>query len=196
MENRKPFDDKYWNLAQAAAWVEYREKQLVEDFNVADHDIYGGLLLYPSMWPTGRKRQGTVDELRRTLEEGRLTAWGYHVEAPDRLEEVPGAEWADFIIRPPFAYLARDLAAKQQRWRDIRVLSADMKRLWRSENEVSGRSKYDWTVLRETYEGLRQSNPNFSQNELIREVQGQFEDRFNKNPPSRSAIQDKIKTWM
>ena len=196
MTQRSAFDAKYWNLSQASAWVEFREQALVERFATADRDGYGGLLLYPSMWPTGRRRQGTVDELRRTLEEGRLTAWGYHVEAPDRLEEVPTAEWSDFVIRPPFAYLARDLAAKQQRWSDIRVLSADMKRLWRSETEVSGRSKYDWLVLREMYEDFPKTNPKISKNELIVELQGAYEERFKKTSPSRSSIQNKIKTWL
>ena len=72
---------------------------------------------------------------------------------------------------------------------------ADMKKLWRTDYEVSGRSKFDWAIIKTVYLDLSTSNPDMSQNELIIELQGAFEERFNKEPPSRSTIQRKISTW-
>ncbi|XHY16171.1 hypothetical protein SuNHUV7_09520 (plasmid) [Pseudoseohaeicola sp. NH-UV-7] len=74
------------------------------------------------------------------------------------------------------------------------MLSADMKRFWRSINEVSGRSKYDWDAIRAIFDELQRQNSEMSQNELILELQGTYEDRLKKDAPSRSSIQRKINT--
>lgn len=195
MRARTSFDTKYWNLAQAAAWVEFRERQLVEDFGAADRDAYMALGLYPSMWPSGRERRGTVDELRRALEDGRLTAWGYRLEEPNHLTAIPTGEWTDLVITPPFARVAGRSSGDRERWTDIRVCSANMKRLWRGTHEVGGRTKYDWAAVQAIFTEVKTQNPEMSQNELITEVQGAFEDRFNKGAPSTTSFKRKIKTW-
>ena len=69
-----------------------------------------------------------------------------------------------------------------------------MRKLWRSVDEVDGRSKYDWAALQKIYGDLKTQYPEMSKNELIVELQGTCYDR-RKKPPSRSAIQNKIKTW-
>jgi hypothetical protein len=193
MSQHHPFDDKYWNLAQASAWVEYREKQLVNDFSVADRNAYMALRMYPSMWPTGRQQHGSVEDLRRALEQGRIKSSGYRRHTPESLEEIPAAEWTDFVIRPPLVSFAGQ--PNNQPWIAVRLLSADMKRLWRSVNEVDGRSKYEWAALREIYEALQTQNPEMSKNELIIELQGAYEDQWNKGAPVRATIQNRIKTW-
>lgn len=196
MSHRTPFDAKYWNLAQGAAWVEFRERRLVEEFVAADRDAYMALGLYPSMWPTGRERTGNVAELHRALVEGQLTSWGYRLTDPYHLTAIPAVEWTDLVITPPVARVAGRSGGGAERWTDIRVLSADMKRLWRGTHEVSGRSKYDWDAIRSIYDEQRALNPDFSQNELIIELQGVFRDRFNREPPSRSTIQAHLKRWI
>lgn len=193
MSSHHSFDDTYWNLAQACAWVEYREKQLVNDFRVADRNAYMALGMYPSMWPAGRQRHGSVEDFRRALKQGRIKSSGYRRNTPDNLEEIPAAEWADLQIRPPLVSFAGQ--PNNQPWNAVRLLSADTKKLWRTDHEVTGRSKYDWTAIRTVYSDLSVSIQDMSQNELIVELQGAFEERFNKEPPSRSTIQNKIKTW-
>ena len=193
MSSDQPFDDKYWNLSQACAWVEYREKQLVNDFSVADRNAYMALGMYPSMWLAGRKRHGSVENLRRALEQGRIKSSGYRRHTQNSLEEIPAAEWTDFVIRPPLVSFAGQ--PNNQPWNVVRLLSADMQRMWRSVDEVDGRSKYDWAALREIYEVLQTQNPEMTKNELILELQGTYEDRRNKKAPSRSTIQNRIKTW-
>lgn len=190
------FDVKYWNLAQGAAWVEFRERRLVEDFSTADRDAYMALGLYPSMWPSGRERRGNIAELHRALVEGQLTSWGYRLTDPEHLIAIPAAEWADLVISPPLARVAGRSGGDRERWTDIRVRSADMKRLWRGPHEVSGRTKYDWAAIRTIYDEQRASNPDFTQNELIDEIQRVFEARFNRESPGRTTIQDHLKRWI
>ena len=193
MSSDQPFDEKYWNLSQACAWVEYREKQLVNDFSVADRNAYMALGMYPSMWPAGRKRQGSVENLRRALEQGRIKSSGYRRHTQDSLEEIPAAEWTDFVIRPPLVGFSGQ--PSNQPWSAVRVLSADMKKLWRDIAEVSLRTKFDWAEIKAIYEAIVDRQPKMSMNKKIEDLQIEFEERFNKEPPSRSTIQRKISTW-
>lgn len=196
MSHRTTFDAKYWNLAQGAAWVEFRERRLVEDFGAADRDAYIALGLYPSMWPTGRERCGSVAELHCALVKGQLTSWGYRLTDPEHLTAIPAAEWADLLISPPLARIAGRSGGDRERWTEIRVRSADMKRLWRGTHEVSGRTKYDWAAVQAIFTEVKTQNPEMSQNELITEVQGAFEDHFSKGAPSTTSFKRKIKTWI
>lgn len=193
MTDQQAFDSKYWNLAQASAWVEYRDKQLVIDFIVADRDAFMALGVYPSMWPAGRQRHGSVEDLRRALEQGRIESSGYRRNKPDNLEVIPAAEWSDLVIRPPLVSFAGQ--PNNVPWNDVRVRSADIKRLWRSVRELEGRSRFDWAAIKRIHDELKSQNPEMTQNELILEIQGTYGDRFIKEPPSRSSIQNKIKTW-
>lgn len=194
MNTLSPFDHKYWNLAQAAAWVEYREKQLVEDLDTADRDAYMAIDMYdPSMWPAGREARGRIEDLRRALEESRLVSSGFRRGGRERLEDIPAAEWVDYVIRPPDVSFSGQ--PQNIPWESVRVLSAEMRRLWRSVNEVDGRSKFDWAAVQTMFSEVKTQNPEMSKNELITEVQGAFEDRFDKPAPSRSTLQRKISTW-
>jgi hypothetical protein len=193
MNTHSAFENRYWNLAQASAWVEYREKQLVEDLDTADRNAYMALGMYPKMWPDGYERRGRIEDLRRALEEGRLVSSGFRRRGQERLEYIPAAEWAHYIIRPP----AVSFAGQPQNipWQSVCVLSADMRRLWRGVNEVDGRSRFNWAVIQKIFNEVKTQNPEMSQNELILEVQGTYEDRSKKNAPSRTTIQNKLKTW-
>jgi hypothetical protein len=193
MSSDQPFDDKYWNLAQACAWVEYREKQLVNDFSMPDRDAYKALGMYPSMWPAGRQRHGFVEDLRRALEHGRIKSSGYRRNTPDNLEEIPAAEWTDLHIRPPLVSFSGQPSNKP--WNAVRVLSADMKKYWRDVGEVSMRTKFDWAEIKTMYDAIVDRQPTMSTNKKIEELQIEFEEHFNKEPPSRSTIQRKIEIW-
>ncbi len=191
------FDNPDWNLAQAAAWIIYRERELVELLSCPDAHAFGAIALYPSMSPPGRKAIGKLTDLARALRDGRLAAKGFRQKAPDDLEPIPAAEWADLHLRPPFAYdyAERSLADRHERWISIRVSSTDMRQIWRAEHEVSGRSKYDWSAVEHIFRARRMDNPDMSDNELITEIQAEFEQQFSKEPPSRSSLQKHMKTW-
>lgn len=188
------FEDRFWNLAQAAAWVVYRDAGLINHFEGASRESYMAFTMYPMTEPKVPQNVGEINSLYKSLVGDRLKAWGYRADEPNRLTEIPSHEWQDLHLAPPLAYDAKNLSAQYQPWRDIRVESANVRKLWRSKHETSGRSKFDWDAIRIIHDDLHEHNPAFSQNELIVEIQGEFRDRFNKEPPSRSSIQRQLKS--
>jgi hypothetical protein len=127
-----PFDDKYWNLAQAAAWVVYREKKLLTQFEHPTREGFMSLGLYSSMEPTSRQKFGSLRDLSLALTNERLQAWGYRANDDSYLEAIPGLEWPDLDLAPPLAYHVKNRPQKYQLWTNIRVESAAAKKLWRT----------------------------------------------------------------
>jgi len=152
-------EHKYWNLSQAAAWVVYRENSLVEDLVSPEPGAFGAIGMYPTMWPKGRKTVGRLEELHKALASGRLTARGYRKSAQHILADIPKREWANLHLAPPHAYDAAQLVQKIEPWRSIQLDAADLKRLWRSEMDVKGRSKYDRELIRSLYDKAKTDNP-------------------------------------
>lgn len=189
------FDEPYWNLAQAAAWVVYREKKLVDDLTNTDAESFAAIGMYPTIWPNHRKQHGKLSALHNALSDGRLQAKGHHEDAPDTLAVIPSEAWSDLNLHPPSAYDRRYPGKLFQPWKDIRVKSADVKKLWRGIDERLGRTKFDWGKIRGIYEDVLKRNPDYSQNKLIEEVQLEYQTKFSNEHPSRSAIQNMIKTW-
>lgn len=189
------FDEKYWNLSQAAAWVVYREIELVERTANPTPHSFGSIAMYPSSWPKNCIKHSTLGILLTALQKGSVVAMGYRCDGPKRLSKIPSAEWADFHLAPPYAYKADRLVEKFELWQDIRLESAAVKKKWRTFDEVSGRAKFDWETIKQIYENLRLKHTNISDNLLIVEIQLEYESRFNKAPPSRASIQPKLKLW-
>jgi hypothetical protein len=189
------FDAPYWNLSQAAAWVVYRERRIVEQLEHAVAGQFGAIAMYPSIHSEAKDPLGTLSLLEKALTDGRLEALGRRESLTAPRDPIPSQEWKGLVLRPPHAYAEVDLAAQIEPWRDIIVRSADVKKLWRSPQEVAGRSRFDWTAIKRLHDELQATNPEFSQNELINEIQVAFEAKFSKSPPARSTIQNKIKSW-
>ena len=81
------FDEPFWNLAQAAAWVVYREKKLVDNLADPKAGSFAAIGMYPSLWPDHRKQHGELSALHNALSDGRLKAKGCHEDEPDTLAE-------------------------------------------------------------------------------------------------------------
>jgi hypothetical protein len=98
-------DQLFWNLAQAAAWVVYRERTLVESLVNPGPNAFGALGMYPKIWPKERKKVGSLSELHSALSAGRLIARGYR--SGERVLSVfcePVSEkWRARTITPPTA---------------------------------------------------------------------------------------------
>ena len=186
-------DQQYWNLAQAAAWVVYRENKLVEHMNSPEAGAFGAIGMYPTMGPKNRKALGKLQELHNALASGRLIARGYRTSAEHILADIPKREWASLHLAPPHAYDVSRLAQKIEPWRSIQVDAADVKKLWRSDLEVKGRSKYDHELIRSLYDTAKAVNPEMSQNELIGEIQKAYAEQTNRDEPGRSTVQRAIK---
>jgi len=185
-------DQLFWNLAQAAAWVVYRDRILVESLVNPGPNAFGAIGMYPKMWPKERKKVDSLKQLQSALSTGRLVAHGYR-SGECVLSEIPNREWADLHLSPPQAYDASRLAQKVEPWLLIRVDASDVQRLWRTESERQSRSRFEPEVLRSLYAEAEAANPSFSQNELIAEVQLAFTAETGRAEPSRSTIQRALK---
>ncbi len=189
------FEDRYWNLTQVEAWVIYREKALVERFAVPYHHSYVAIGMYPKYWPDGRSTKGSHQELWRALVNGRLNAQGHPSSDPERLDDIPPAEWNNLTIDPPAAYRRGPDSRRIEPWIDFVIVSAEVKKLWRSEFETSGRTRFDWAKIHAIHDEVKAQHPEMSQNDLMVEIQGAYEERLNKNAPSRTSIQRHMKSW-
>ena len=190
------FDSRYWNLSQAAAWVVYRKRKLVEKFSAESRDGWAALKMYPKSYEEP-ERVGNLGELSEALIRGDLTAWGRRNDAEDELEAIPSREWFDLWISPPSVKRSNPMAGQIEPWTDLRFESSDLKKHWRSQWETEGRTRFRWEVLEEMWHEICERLPAFSQNKKIEELQMKYESRYPSAPsaPSRPQIQTYIKRW-
>ena len=186
------FDSRFWNLSQAAAWVVYRKRNLVEEFAEESADNWRALIVYPDMHK--HKRVGNLVDLIAQLERGKLTAWGRRNDINDKLKDIPAREWADLWISPPSVKRSHHVAGQIEPWTSLRFESSDLKKLWRSLPETEGRSRYKWDVLKEMWHEINERLPDASMNERISELQLEYELQYG-SAPSRSSIQEHVKRW-
>ena len=57
------------------------------------------------------------------------------------------------------------------------------------------RTKFDWAEIKTMYDAIVDRQPTMSTNKKIEELQLEFAERFNKDAPTRTTIQSKIKIW-
>ena len=189
------FDEPHWNLAQAAAWVVYRERKLVDDLGNADTDSYAAIRMYPTMRPDHRKQHGKLSALHNALSDGRLKANGYHEDAPDTLAEVPAEAWSDLNLNPPSAYDRRYPGKMYKPWRRIRIKSADMNKLWRGLDEKKDKTQYDWGEVRQLFKQVVTENPKWSTNKKINKTIDLYSERHNGHYPSVTSIKRHMRGW-
>jgi len=187
------FHAKYWNLAMTAAWAKFRNREMVDKFDGPTPEDWKAYNMYPSMWK-GKPQEKTLS-LHNALITGKLKASGHHNASNSQMAPIEPIEWETLIIAPPKVYRCLPHNIKDEPWLNIRIVGADVQKLWRSKIETSGRSKYDWPTVKRIYKELLTSNPDISQNEIIEEIQLEFQNQFSKEPPSRTTIQNKIKIW-
>lgn len=192
------FDLEYWNLCQAAVWIEFREKDLVRQFaapegQMPDAGAYRALHFYPSMWPPERVLHAKLNELHGRLQSNALTALGYHANHAGLLQSIPPEHWAYIDLRPPLALDARDKS--KELWSLVRVKRAEIQRLWPALSEMSDKSWYDWDEIRRVHDDVRAQLPDLSENQTILEIRARLAKRSKGDVPSRTSLQSRIKTW-
>jgi hypothetical protein len=187
------FDFKFWNLSQVAAWIVFRNRSVVDNFDGTSAETWHAHMFYPKMWNC--EPVGELSDLHDALVNGRLAAMGHADHAGANMSIIPAIEWETLILDPPSAYRRLSNNVKAVPWHDIRIVSADVRKTWRGTTEVSSRSRYDWAVIKSIFLRAQTRNPEFSRNELIAETQQEFQDRFNKEPPSRTSLQRNISKW-
>ncbi len=184
---------RYWNLCQTAVWVEYRCRELVTEFEHATRHAYLALGLYPTM--NNHKQVAPLSEFGTVLVNGGIQAWGCRADNPGSYELIPQIEWSHLIIRPPIAVRRSRHNVLIEPWTDIRFESGKVVKRWPSTFQQDARLKYRWDRIEAIYRDMRDRNPDISQNELIGEIAAEFQDRYKKDPPSRTTIQRHMKKW-
>ncbi len=196
MVTLSPRASRYWTLPQAIAWVIYRREDIVDYVGPNGGGSLGLVAMYPTHFQQSPEIRGVPEELRRAAAEGRLKVTGIPSQNSSARVDIPPEEWLRLQIYSGKVYrVSEEQSQLVYPWREMAVESADMKRLWRSDHELSGRSKFDWASIKLIFDELKIQNPQMSQNELMIETQGTYRDQFNKEPPGRTTIQNKIKTW-
>ena len=196
MVTLSPRASRYWTLPQAIAWVIYRRDDIVNYAGPNGGGSLGLVAMYPTRFQPSPKVRGLPEELRRAAAEGRLTVTGIPRNESSARVDIPPEDWLRLQIYDGKVFrVSEDQSKTVYPWREMAVESADMKRFWRSDHELSGRSKFDWASIKLIFDELKTQNPEMSQNELMIEIQGTYRDQFNKEPPSRTTIQNKIKSW-
>ena len=183
--------EDYWTLAEASAWVVFRATSIAALFGPPSPSDWVAYMMYPSHWAV--PQVGEHLEVFSALAGGRLTATG-RSGAPNALRQnIPAEEWADLVpdVRGPYRRLAD--GRKLEPWQDILVRRADVERLWRRPSEVDGRSRYPKVWFQDRYKTLKAANPASSKNELMEELQLQYQEETKRDPPSRSAVQRYLK---
>ena len=189
------FNSRYWNLAQAAAWVVYRERKLVEQLANPTQHSFGAISAYPTMWPDDRKQTANLADLQRKLTHGELTAKGYAKENPNTLGDIPASIWPDLQLRPPHAYDARELAFMHEPWTNIRVESASIKKLWRGSDETRDKTLFDWDEIRTIFERVKADNSGWSTNKVIDQTRSDYADRYGNRCPGVTTMKRHHKDW-
>ena len=189
-----PKNTPHWNLTETAAWIVFRNLSVVERFSDPAPENWQAYMMYESMWLCPKVAEPS--ELGDALRSGRLSALGRSGDPGSKMMTIPAIDWETLIVSPPSAYRLLPDNTKDVPWHDIRASSADVQKLWRGTSETTSRAKFDWVSIRSIHEGLRLLVPEFSKNELIKETQQAFQDKFNKEPPSRSSLQRQIARWI
>lgn len=148
-------------------------------------------MMYPAYWET--EKVGEQLELFAALTDGRLVGTARTADPKAARVIVPTPEWSDLVpdVRGP--YLRLSDGKKVEPWRDVLVRRADVERLWRRTTEVDGRSRFSKDWFQERYVQLKKAKPASSKNELIEELQEQFQEETRREAPSRSSLQNYLK---
>jgi hypothetical protein len=183
---------RHWTLAQAAAWIVFRDISSVALFTPPHATGFITYLMYPKYWTKPVVHEQWHD-LFRKLEADHLVATGRRAKDGIR-EPIPASAWIDLVPEVDAGpYLSLQSGAASRPWTDMLVLRADVERLWRRASEVDGRSKFSKVWFQDRYRHLREANPASSKNELMEELQEQFQKETKREAPSRSSLQDYLK---
>ena len=188
-----PFESRYWNLAQAAAWVVYRNRSLVEEFEYPTRDAWPGLVMYPKMH--GYMTVESLDVLRVALREGKLVAHARRNSAGSEYGEVPAIEWADLILRPPTAYRSDPKLGRIEPYSALQFESKQLKKLWPIGKRPKKIEWYDWGTIRPIWECVETEFANLTGRKKFEQFSVEYEKRFGRKPPSRASLQRHIKQW-
>ena len=178
---------KVWTLSQASAWVVFRDISVVELFASPKPESWVGYLSYPSMWTTHEK--GKPQDILNALRDGRLIATGRRSSRGAPREEIPAREWEDVVFDVVGPYRRLENGTKDEPWREIFVPRSQVERIWSRVVNPNGRAVYNRSWIRDRYVELKKLHDGFNKDELIEEVQSEYQIAFDGVEPARTTVQ-------
>ena len=189
------FEAKYWTFEQAIAWVVHRRRDIVSYVGPNGNGSLSLVAMYPSHWDPPLEQLAPGEELMKALREGDITATGRPTLSEGKRRAIPPQDWVKLKwVGAAVFQLASDKSRYDHPWKDIILESAEVRKHWRGQDEVKSRRKHDYDYIRQLYEESEQSNPDFSKNQLIDDVQRNYQYKEKNEPPSRTTIQRIIKS--
>jgi hypothetical protein len=150
-----------WTLAQAAAWIVFRDMSIVERFAPPDAEHWSAFMMYDTMRTT--KTYGSVGDLHEALRSGDVLAWGRCNITDAIVEQVPTMEWPSLSISPPDAFSYSPGGRREHPWRDIRLTSEAVREHWPHpdlpKKREPSRAVVNWEVVDQTIKKLRRTLP-------------------------------------
>lgn len=136
-----------------------------------------------------------MSDLFDALRSGSLKAFARLNSAGATVTEIPVAEWSDMVADVRGPYRHPNDGGKDYTWINIQVRRVDVEKLWRRISEKQARTKFDGPLLQTLFAELRSRHDDMSQNELIENLQADYQDKTGKEPPSRSTVQRQMRDW-
>lgn len=174
----------------------YRREDVVEELAPHNGKSLSLISMFPKMYTPELSAVGSPDQLLHHLRRGALKASGRSTGEQLPRQDIRSEDWLQLRFLGDRVWRVSDDGKQTvEPWCDLVLEAAEVRKMFRGASEVQARTGYNWGVLREIHDDLRRRHPEMTQNELIVEIQGQFEDRFNRKPPGRSTIQRHMQKW-
>ena len=164
---------KFWTFEQALAWVLYRREDIVSYVGPGSSGSLRLVAMYPTHFGPQLEKIGKSNDLLAALQNGNVIASGCHDANVAERQEIRPEDWLDLRHYGGKVFRISDDGKRTlYPWHDIALESEKVKKHWRSQSEVTGRTRYDWKTIKEIHDEVKSQNPNISQNELITEIAG------------------------
>ncbi len=152
---------EYWTMAQAAAWIVFRDLTIVNKFAPPSPEHFGAFMMYDAAHPQHR---GSVTMLINALKAGSIRAFGRASGSGSSAEEMPSREWLSLMLDLPEVYIRGPNGEKQRPWHDVCVNMKDVRALWPHPNDPTPqenlRARPGWNdVVDRMIKTLRVNNP-------------------------------------
>lgn len=177
---------RHWTLAQAAAWIVFRDISSVALFTPPRATGFITYLMYsdPDKKPVVHEQW---HDLFRKLEARLLVATGRR-SADGVREEIDAKHWVDLVPdvdAGPYVRLQSGEVARP--WTDILVLHSDIERIWGRDANPNGRALYDRVWIQENF--IKHVRNGKEREKAIAAVQVDYVAKYGRPEPSRPTIQ-------
>ena len=187
MTNSEP---QWLTIAQAAAWVQYRTREAIEQAKTANgysalRYAFGPTKNGKTVWGAGIPVVASIKQLQDALLSGELKAIGSKNGID--YSDIPAFEWRRLAIAPGDA-------RRQHPYKEILISTRSLKGRWPQQG-VAGSSTYQKEQARALYEDIMREDPGMTQTRAARELRARYEKQIARPAPSQSGCTHWIREW-